>query len=89
MFRENINVRGGVVPVRAYISELLPDFLAGRLDAPPVLDLAIGLDQVPEGYYAMETTEDHSGVKSTPETRLIASMRKSPRLIPGMRVQIG
>jgi len=56
MFRENINVRGGVVPVRAYISELLPDFLAGRLDPPPVLDLTIGLDQVPEGYYAMETT---------------------------------
>jgi alcohol dehydrogenase len=57
MFRQNINLIGGVAPVRAYIPELLADVLAGRLDPSPVLDLTIGLDQVPEGYHAMDTRE--------------------------------
>jgi len=57
MFGENIGVRGGVAPVRAYIPELLEDVLAGRLDPSPVLDLTVDLDGVPEGYKAMDERE--------------------------------
>jgi len=55
MFRQNINLNGGVAPVRAYIPALLADVLAGRLDPSPVLDLTLCLDEVPEGYKAMDT----------------------------------
>jgi threonine dehydrogenase-like Zn-dependent dehydrogenase len=41
--------------VRAYIPALLADVLAGRLDPSPVLDLTLCLDEVPEGYKAMDT----------------------------------
>ena len=50
----NVHLIGGVAPVRSYIPELLADVLAGRLDPSPVLDLTIGLDEVPEGYAAMD-----------------------------------
>ena len=57
MFSQNIALQGGVAPVRAYIPELLPDVLAGRLDPSPVLDLTVDLAGVPEGYRAMDTRE--------------------------------
>ena len=50
----NVRLAGGVAPVRAYIPELLADVLAGRLDPSPVMDLAVGLDEVPDGYAAMD-----------------------------------
>jgi threonine dehydrogenase-like Zn-dependent dehydrogenase len=53
MFYDNISVGGGPVPVRAYIRELLPDVLAGKIEPGRVFDRAIGLDQVPDGYRAM------------------------------------
>lgn len=54
MFDRNIALRGGVAPVRAYIPELLPDVLEGRIDPSPVFDLTIGLEDVPGGYKAMD-----------------------------------
>lgn len=54
MFGRNIALGGGVAPARAYIPELLADVLSGRLDPAPVFDLTIGLDEVPEGYAAMD-----------------------------------
>jgi threonine dehydrogenase-like Zn-dependent dehydrogenase len=54
MFGENIGLRGGVAPVRAYIPELLADVLAGKLDPSPVFDLTVDLDGVPKGYAAMD-----------------------------------
>jgi len=54
MFGENIGLRGGVAPVRAYAEELLADVLAGTLDASPIFDLQVALDDVPEGYAAMD-----------------------------------
>lgn len=54
MFDRNIALRGGVAPVRTYIPELLPDVLSGTIDPSPVFDLAIGLDEVPAGYKAMD-----------------------------------
>jgi threonine dehydrogenase-like Zn-dependent dehydrogenase len=57
MFYGNIGVAGGPAPVRAYITELLPDVLEGRIDPGRVFDRAIGLDEVPEGYRAMNERE--------------------------------
>jgi threonine dehydrogenase-like Zn-dependent dehydrogenase len=54
MFSENIALRGGVAPVRAYADKLLADVLAGKLDASPVFDLEVRLDDVPKGYAAMD-----------------------------------
>lgn len=57
MFMQNISLKGGVAPVRAYIPELLRDVVEGRLDPSPVLDLTVDLDGVPEGYRAMDARE--------------------------------
>jgi threonine dehydrogenase-like Zn-dependent dehydrogenase len=54
LFSENISLRGGVAPVRAYADELLADVLGGKLDPSPVFDLSVGLDDVPRGYAAMD-----------------------------------
>ena len=57
MFRHNISLRGGVAPVRAYIPEMIPDVMAGKLDPSAVLDSEVGLDGVPGGYAAMDQRE--------------------------------
>ena len=54
LFGENIALRGGVAPVRAYLPELLADVVARTLDPGPVLDMEIGLEDVPAGYAAMD-----------------------------------
>jgi threonine dehydrogenase-like Zn-dependent dehydrogenase len=54
LFRPNVTLTGGPAPVRAYIDELLPDVLEGRLDPGKVFDRTIGLDDVPDGYRAMD-----------------------------------
>lgn len=53
-FFNNITVGGGPAPVRAYIQELLPDVLEGRIDPGRVFDRIIGLTDVPDGYRAMD-----------------------------------
>ncbi len=52
-FYRNITVSGGPAPVRAYIKELLPDVLEGRIQPGRVFDRVIGLEEVPDGYRAM------------------------------------
>ncbi len=52
-FYDNITISGGTAPVRAYIDELLPDVLSGRIQPGRIFDRAIHLDQVPEAYRAM------------------------------------
>lgn len=54
MFYGNITVTGGPAPVRAYIEELLPDILEGRIEPGRVFDRVIALDEVPAGYRAMD-----------------------------------
>ena len=54
MFSNNIRVGGGLAPVRAYLDELLPDVLDGRLDASAVFDLELPLEKVAEAYAAMD-----------------------------------
>lgn len=49
----NITISGGVAPVRAYIEELLPDVLEGRIEPGRVFDRIGRLDDVPNGYRAM------------------------------------
>jgi threonine dehydrogenase-like Zn-dependent dehydrogenase len=56
-FFNNVTVSGGPAPVRAYIEELLPDVLEGRIEPGRVLDRVIGLDEVPDGYRAMNERE--------------------------------
>jgi threonine dehydrogenase-like Zn-dependent dehydrogenase len=52
-FYNNITVSGGPAPVRAYIEELLPDVLEGRIEPGRVFDRTVQLDEVPDGYRAM------------------------------------
>ena len=56
-FYNNITVGGGPAPVRAYIEELLPDILEGRIEPGRVFDRVIGLNEVPAGYRAMNERE--------------------------------
>ena len=53
MFYNNVIVGGGPAPTRAYIAELLPDVLEGRIDPGRVFDRTVDLDGVPDGYRAM------------------------------------
>ena len=48
---------GGVAPARAYIEELLPDVLEGRIEPGRVFDRTVSLDEVPDGYRAMDERE--------------------------------
>jgi hypothetical protein len=57
MFYRNVIVAGGPAPVRAYIDELLPDVLEGRIEPGRVFDRTVGLDGVPDGYRAMNDRE--------------------------------
>src|SRR5918998_692439 len=52
-FFNNLTVSGGPAPVRAYIEELVPDVLEGRIEPGRVLDRVVRLDGVPGGYRAM------------------------------------
>src|SRR5919206_334489 len=52
-FFGNVTVGGGPAPVRAYVEELLPDVLEGRIEPGNVFDRTVDLDGVPEGYRAM------------------------------------
>jgi len=56
-FFKNLVVAGGPAPVRAYIDELLPDVLEGRIQPGRVFDRRIGLQDTPAGYRAMDQRE--------------------------------
>ncbi len=56
-FFDNITIAGGPAPARAYIEELMPDVLDGTIEPGRVFDRVIGLEDVPEGYRAMDDRE--------------------------------
>lgn len=56
-FYKNVSVGGGPAPVRAYIKELLPEILEGRIEPGRVFDRTVALDGVPDGYRAMDRRE--------------------------------
>jgi len=57
MFYRNVVVAGGPAPVRGYIDDLLPDVMEGRIEPGLVFDRTVGLDEVPDGYRAMNARE--------------------------------
>jgi threonine dehydrogenase-like Zn-dependent dehydrogenase len=56
-FMDNVAITGGPAPARAYIEELLPDVLEGRIEPGRVFDRVGRLDDVPDGYRAMNDRE--------------------------------
>lgn len=56
-FYKNVSIGGGPAPVRAYIEDLLPDVLEGRINPGRVFDRVVGLEEVPDGYRAMNKRE--------------------------------
>ncbi|MCU1595634.1 MAG: dehydrogenase [Frankiales bacterium] len=57
LFGDNIGVRGGVAPVRSYIPELLTEVLSGDLRPGAVFDSTLPLEDVAQGYAAMDARE--------------------------------
>jgi len=57
LFRRNIRLAGGMAPARAYIEELLPDVISGRLDAGLLFDADLPFEDAVEAYRLMDTRE--------------------------------
>ena len=56
-FFDNVTIGGGPAPARAYIEELMPDVLDGKIEPGRVFDRTGPLDEVPDGYRAMNDRE--------------------------------
>lgn len=54
LFFSHVGLRGGPAPVRRYLPDLIGLVQAGRIDPGKVFDLTLPLDQVAEGYKAMD-----------------------------------
>ncbi|MFF3501022.1 zinc-dependent alcohol dehydrogenase family protein [Streptomyces sp. NPDC003247] len=54
LFFSHVGLRGGPAPVRRYLPDLIDRVLTGRIDPGKVFDLTLPLDQVAEGYRAMD-----------------------------------
>lgn len=54
LFDNHVTLRGGAAPVRQYLPQLVADLTTGDIDPSPVLDLALPLAEVAEGYRAMD-----------------------------------
>ncbi len=55
LFANNITLTGGHAPVRAYIEDAIPRVLSGEIDPGLVFDRTIALDDIAEGYTAMDS----------------------------------
>ncbi|MFD4726005.1 zinc-dependent alcohol dehydrogenase family protein [Streptomyces seoulensis] len=54
LFFSHVGLRGGPAPVRRYLPDLIERVQSGAIDPGPVFDLTLPLDQVAEGYRAMD-----------------------------------
>ncbi|EYT79749.1 IMP dehydrogenase [Streptomyces sp. Tu 6176] len=54
LFFSHVGLRGGPAPVRRYLPDLIDRVLTGSIDPGKVFDLTLPLDQVAEGYRAMD-----------------------------------
>jgi threonine dehydrogenase-like Zn-dependent dehydrogenase len=54
LFRSHVALRGGPAPVRRFLPDLIERVSDGRIDPGQVFDLTLPLDQVAEGYRAMD-----------------------------------
>jgi threonine dehydrogenase-like Zn-dependent dehydrogenase len=54
LFFSHVGVRGGPAPARHFLPELIDAVCNGEIDPGKVFDLTLPLDQVAEGYRAMD-----------------------------------
>lgn len=54
LFHSHVGLRGGPAPVRRYLPDLIDRVLTGAIDPRGVFDLTLPLEQVAEGYKAMD-----------------------------------
>ncbi|RKE17843.1 zinc-dependent alcohol dehydrogenase family protein [Streptomyces sp. TLI_171] len=54
LFFSHVGLRGGPAPVRRYLPDLIERVLTGRIDPGKVFDLSLPLEQVADGYRAMD-----------------------------------
>jgi len=54
LFFSHVGLRGGPAPVRGYLPDLIQRVFDGRINPGKVFDLTLPLDQVAEGYKAMD-----------------------------------
>jgi threonine dehydrogenase-like Zn-dependent dehydrogenase len=54
LFFSHVGLRGGPAPVRRYLPDLIDRVLTGAIDPGKVFDLALPLEQVADGYRAMD-----------------------------------
>ncbi|CAM5301832.1 zinc-dependent alcohol dehydrogenase family protein [Streptomyces aurantiogriseus] len=54
LFFSQVGLRGGPAPVRRYLPDLIDRVLSGHINPGKVFDLTLPLDQVAEGYKAMD-----------------------------------
>ena len=71
-FFNNVTVVGGPARIRAYIEDLLPDVLCGRIEPGRAFDRVVGLDEVPDGYRAMA---DREAIKDDPAVASLSRRR--------------
>ncbi|MDO8119828.1 alcohol dehydrogenase catalytic domain-containing protein [Isoptericola sp. b490] len=57
LFAKNARLAGGPAPVRAYLEEAVAQVVAGELAPGKVFDRTIGIEDVPDGYRAMDDRE--------------------------------
>ena len=55
IFGRQLRLAGGVAPARHYLESLLAEVGAGQLDPSPLVDSVFSLEEVSEGYKAMDT----------------------------------
>jgi threonine dehydrogenase-like Zn-dependent dehydrogenase len=55
LFGKNATLTGGPAPVRAYLDDAVPRVLSGEINPGLVFDKAVALDDIAEGYKAMDT----------------------------------
>jgi threonine dehydrogenase-like Zn-dependent dehydrogenase len=54
LFFSHVGLRGGPAPVRAFLPDLIERVFSGRINPGRVFDLTLPLDEVAEGYKAMD-----------------------------------
>jgi threonine dehydrogenase-like Zn-dependent dehydrogenase len=54
LFRSQVGLRGGPAPVRRFLPDLIASVLSGKIKPGKVFDLTLPLEQVTEGYHAMD-----------------------------------
>lgn len=54
LFLSQIHLEGGPAPVRRFLPDLIALVLEQKIDPSPVFDLVLPLEQVAEGYRAMD-----------------------------------